>query len=208
MSRPFFIITPTVILAVAGLASASTVDRSGLAPLPTNLSARCAPLAQVPASATIIEPRISAQVSVANCMAEEAMNQLSLAPTSASIAQLDAAVEPSVALFDNVINTVDDPYWKIVANDAKRDLYVGMIVRQRNSIRGPNMAARNALEPKLAAWQNKAASANAAVADAVRAHPDVASRDPVIASISARATTQPVPAVATRESQCPNRCEQ
>jgi len=132
-------------------------------------------------------------------MAEEAMNGLTLAPTRPSIAELEASVTPSLQLYENVINNVDDPYWKMVANDAKRDLYTGMVVRQRNSIDGVNMPARNKLEPKIAPWRDVAAGANAAVADTARAHPDIAQRDPTIAAISGRSKGESPPTVATRK---------
>jgi len=195
MPRPTFVLTTAAVLAAAGL-SASAGPR--LSALPTNLSPRCAELARVPADAKIMTPRIAAQVSVANCTAEEAMNKLTLAPTDASIAQLNAAVSPSLALLDDVVTNVNDPYWKIIATDAKRDLFSSMVVRQRNSISGVNMAARDALEPKLVAWQARAASAGPSVPQLSRAHPDLASRDQVIGYIAQNATSENPSQVAMR----------
>src|SRR5215471_5690543 len=111
----------SVLFATGGLAAAAPV----LAPLPRTQPARCEPLAKLPASATIPGPALAAHVSVATCMAVIAMNEIVPAPDDASIARLNAAIAPSMALLDSVIGT-GDPYWMIVAQDAKRGLYVGM----------------------------------------------------------------------------------
>lgn len=140
---------------VAGTATAGP-SLPGLLPLPRSLPARCVPLAQVPASATIPGPALAARVSVANCLAEQALGPIAVAPDADSIARLNAAVTPAVALFENV-RAVGDAHWKAIAADAERDLYVGLIVRERSSVRHGDVAAREALEPMLAAWQDAAA---------------------------------------------------
>lgn len=195
MSR--FTISALVLCTSAGLASAAPAPPTGLAPLPTSLPPRCQPLAHVPASATIPGPTIAAHVSVANCLAEDAMNALSLSPSAASIAQLNAAVAPSLALLDGVIRT-GDPYWELVAQDAKRDLYSSMIVRVRRTLPADDASARASLEPRLTAWQASESRAETAMADLGRAHPDLARRDAVVAGIARRIPDQRKPQMATR----------
>jgi hypothetical protein len=160
------LIVSSVMLA-ATTASAGPASLPGLLPLPQQLSARCAPLAQVPASATIPGPALAARVSVANCIAEEALNALALRPDNDSIARLDGVVIPAVTLLENVRDVGGD-YWRRVAADAERDLYVGMIVRERTSVPDGDVTARNALEPMLQAWQDKAAQDAAVTAQRTR----------------------------------------
>ena len=158
-----------VVCCVTLAASSASANPSlpGLLPLPQHLSARCAPLAQVPASATIPGPALAARVSVANCIAEEALNALKLKPDDDSIARLNVVVIPAVTLLENVRDVGGD-YWRRVAADAERDLYVGMIVRERTSVPDGDVAARNALEPMLEAWQDKAAQDAAITAQRMR----------------------------------------
>lgn len=165
----------TLVLGVTA-ASAAPATVPGLAPLPASLPERCAAVAHVPPSATIPGPALSAHVSVANCLAESAMNALTLSSDDASIAALDHAVAPSLAILDNVIR-VGDPHWKVIAEDAKRDLYVGMIVRERATVPGSDVAARSTLEPKLARWQSDAQDAIAAIEQLRHANPRLAQRD-------------------------------
>lgn len=179
-----------------GIASAAPFAMNGLEALPRSLPPRCEPLARIPASAMIATPTFAAHLSVANCMAEAAMNDLKLTIDDASIARLDAAVAPAVALLDRVIQ-VGDPYWKLVAEDAKRDLYLGMIVRER-SIPGLDLVAHEALEAKLAPWQAQEEHAIVAMAKLGREHPGLAERDAVIAGVYQRIGEERVAGVAMR----------
>jgi hypothetical protein len=119
-------------------------------------------------------------------MAVVAMNELVPAPDDASIARLNAAVAPSMALLDSVIGA-GDPYWIIVAQDAKRGLYVGMLVRERASLRDADFHARDALEVKLAPWLTEASRATVAITQLGRSDPELAKRDPLVAGIVSRA---------------------
>lgn len=184
---------------LGGVASAAPLSVPGLAPLPEHLPPRCEPLARVPASATIPGPQLAAHVSVANCLAEDAMNELRLSPDAASIDRLDAAVAPSLALLDGVI-VAGDAYWKVIAEDAKRDLYVGMIVRERASIPSGDRVAHDALEPKLAPWQEDTSQAIAAIARLTREDPALSGRDPVIARAAGHGTDERTRRVAHRGS--------
>lgn len=131
-------------------------------------------------------PRPASQVSAANRMAELAMNAVANTGDDASIAKLDQAVAPSVDLLDTVIRT-GDPYWKVVAEDAKRDIYQSMIVRERVAIPGADFAGHLLLEPKLAHWQESEHEAIAAIEQIEHANPTLAKRDAVISTIIARA---------------------
>ncbi len=169
----------------ASIASATPVVVAGLPPLPQILPTRCEPLSRVPASATIPGPMIAAHISVANCLAEVAMNELIFAPNTASIEQVDGAVASAVALFDDVIR-LGEPYWTVIAQDAKRDLYLGMVIRERASLLAGDPAAHAVLESKLGPWKDDAARAQAAIASVVKANPELGQRDPVIGHAVAR----------------------
>jgi hypothetical protein len=180
---------------VASAAAAAPVP--GLAPLPRDIPASCAALAKVP-SASIPGPTLAAHVSVANCMAEVGMNAVAQTADDASIANFDRAVAPSIDIFDSVIRA-GDPYWKVVAENAKLDTYESMIVRERVSIPGSDFAAHAALEPKLVRWQEDAHETLAAIAELAHANPALAQRDPVISGVIARAVEQTrTPQMATR----------
>ncbi len=167
----------------AGLASAAPASVPGLSPLPQSMPARCADLARVPASARIPGPELAAHVSVANCAASAAMNAVAVSPDKASMARFDAAVAPSLELLDNVIR-VGDPYWQAIAEDAKRDLYQGLIVRERSSLQG-DLKSHDDLEAMLAPWQRDEQSATEAIAALAQHDPMLAQRDPVIATLVA-----------------------
>lgn len=187
MHRSLIAVIPAALLCLVEPASAAPVAR-GLSPLPSQLSTRCARLAQIPRSSEIALPVFAAHVSVANCTAEEAMNRLSLAPDDASIDRLNTAVAPSIAMLDEVISA-GSPYWKMVAEDAKRDIYVGMVVRMRSSIPDADLAKHDALEPKLARWIDEGEKSRSAVTALAGQHPEVSGRDVVVAGIVERNST-------------------
>ncbi|MGH7633487.1 MAG: hypothetical protein ACRENC_07135 [Gemmatimonadaceae bacterium] len=174
------------LLAMGGVAMASPVASPKLAPLPQALPKRCEPLAKLPASATIPGPALSAHVSVAKCMAMVAMDDIAPAPDDVAIARLNVAVAPSIVLLDSVIGA-GDPYWVLVAQDAKRGLYIGMIVRVRASLVNADSRAHDALEVRLAPWQTEASRATRAIIELDRSDPELARRDPVAAGIMSRA---------------------
>ena len=120
---------PVLVLG-SGLASAEPA--TDLPSLPGDLPAQCQPLNEIPASAQIPGPATAARISVANCVAEVAMNQLTVRPDIDSLAELGGAVAASMDMLDDVIR-IGDPYWNVIAQNAKHDLYVGMIVRTRVS---------------------------------------------------------------------------
>ncbi len=154
---------------------ASAASAAPLDPLPRAIPARCTALAHPPASATIPGPALASHISVAKCMAEVAMNATAVTADDASIAKLDAAVAPAVDVLDSVIR-VGDAHWKVVAENAKRDIYGSMIVRERVTVPGTDVAAHAALEPKLVRWQEDENEAAAAIARITHQTPQMAHR--------------------------------
>jgi hypothetical protein len=160
---------------------ASAEPATDLPALPGDLPAQCQPLAEIPASARTPGPGTAAHISVANCVAEVAMNQLTVRPDIDSLAELGAAVAASMDMLDDVIR-LGDPYWNVIAQNAKHDLYVGMIVRTRVSLDG-DVSAHEELEAELAPWRDDASRAIDAIAAIAVEDPTLAKRDAVIADI-------------------------
>lgn len=184
------------ILVTAGTAAAAPASK-GPPPLPAHLPPGCQPLAAAPPSAKVEGPILAAHLSVASCLAEHALAALTVTPDDASIAAMRQAVAPAEAILDGVI-AVGDPYWTLLAEDARRDLAVGLAVRVRTSLAGDDPAARLALEDRIAPWLADAASAAQVMAALGKAHPDLATRDPVVAGALGRSTDGPPAKVASR----------
>lgn len=123
---------------------------SPLTPLPTaELPTQCRTLAAVPPSARITGPDFAAHLSVANCLAEDAIHTVVPLADRASMASLELAMRPSLAILDDII-AHGDAHWRFLAEAAKADLYGGMVVDLRVSATTP--ALRASLEPELAPW--------------------------------------------------------
>lgn len=187
-------------LAVAQPAPSAPGARSQLRPLPiSELPERCRELATVPASALIAEPDLAAHVSVASCRAEDAMGQLALRRDMPSIAALDAAVQPSLQILDDVIEH-GTARWQLIAGVAKADLYRGMVVRMRNVVPGGN--APGNFEATLTTWLDGASRASREAADIGRREP--VGDDPVVrsalASLVASNDATPSPRASTADS--------
>lgn len=185
MSRiPFVAGIPALVLASASLAHATPVTPIGLSAMPTNLPAECRAVAEIPRSATIAGPAIAAHVSAANCMAERALSAIRAKPDAPTLSEMTSAVGTSVAMLDSV-SALGDPYWTVVAEDAKRDLYRGMIVRARNATPS-DVASRDKLEPMLSGWTANAERSEVIIAETTRTSPQLVNRDPVIAYVISR----------------------
>ncbi len=174
----------TIVCVVGATAGTSRAAGRRLEPFPANLPAKCARVAWSAPSAKTADPAIAAHVSVANCLAEEEMNHVEATGTDDSITQLEDAVQPSLEMLDHVI-ALGDPYWTMVAQDAVRDIYAGMVVRERAAF-GNDAAAIALLEPKVAPWEIASHMAAVEVEHIAKQHPELASRDPVIAKLVAR----------------------
>lgn len=180
---------PAALLALSGIANATPPPQAASS-LPPNAPARCvALLHQTPIEGGLI--------SAGNCLAEARMNETSLKADSASANALASATAPSIALFDRVI-AESNPYWSIIAEDAKRDTYQSMAVRLRRTVPLDDAITSQRVDSLVASWNDNAAASTARIVQLAATHPDVGSRDPVIAGISNRAQTEQAKQVATR----------
>jgi hypothetical protein len=157
MRHPILPVPVLLILSTASLALAGA-PISPLRPLvASDLPAACRNIALEPTSARISGPDFGTHISVANCLAEASMSKLALQPNAASIAALDAAAGPSLAILDDVIQN-GDAGWKHVAEAAKADLFMGMVVRMRSVANDPGDHLR--IERGLVAWLHGATQAS------------------------------------------------
>jgi hypothetical protein len=135
--------------------------------------------------------RYSAEMSLASCTASARLDAATLPGGDRSIAALGAAIEPSLALLDDVALS-RDPAYQILAADARGDLYVATIVRARSAERGID-------EDSLLPWQQGADNAYATASNLAMIHPGVVIGNPVVASAVQHGRRAIAPSVAVRE---------
>jgi hypothetical protein len=181
------------LITAASTAAAETASEINLSVLPD----QCRGVAQIPRSAEIVGPVLSARISAVNCAAQDIFSSVPVTDGEASVHALDAASTPLFAALDDVV-AHGSPPWKIQALYAKGDLLFGLQTRLRNSIPAITAdtsldAARaieqrhRALDPLLAPWQARALAAFAQVADIARENPPLASANPVLQYMVQRA---------------------
>lgn len=136
-------------------------------------------------------------ISAGNCLAEARMNKVHVQSSAESADALAAATAPSIAMFDRVI-AQGNPYWSMIAEDAKRDTYRSMAVRLRNSVPDQSAEGQRQVDPLVANWNDGAAQSTARIAQLASAHPDIANRDEVIAGVASRAQADEARQVAIR----------
>ena len=139
-------------------------------------------------------PRVEleAKVSIASCMAaiRLAGAQRTLVEPGPARQALDDAARPAIELLDDVIGA-GDPVASIIANSTKANIYVGMIVRLRNTVPpisattvGPALAAHDQhhaeIEPMVTPWVDRVATAYAAIDEIAEAHAPMLGNDPVV----------------------------
>jgi len=160
-----------------------------MAPLdPGSLPEPCRALAHVPQDAQITRPAMDARISVASCLAEQQLHNRSIEPTEASAQQLLEAMNPSIALYDDVI-THGNAEEQLVALHAKADLYAGMSTRLLASVapeeRGgqamTDLAEVNRVDAMTRPWRELAAASYRQVAQLGDRNPGLAQANPVVA---------------------------
>jgi hypothetical protein len=160
----------------------------------TNVPEECHANAAIPRSATTARPELAARTSVASCMATAVLRDISLADNDASIRALDEAAQPSLQMYDDVIER-GDAELQIVAQHAKADLLLGLQTRMRTTIPslgedGSVLAAaparRDRLEPRLEAWRTDAGAAFDEIALLLDENPRLHEANPVVAHVIER----------------------
>ena len=181
---------PAAILALTGIAYAAP-PAPEVPELSPNMPARCS-------AALNGSPGMSARIAAGNCIARENLKIVPVTSVDLETANnLATAVAPAIALFDNVIAS-GDPYYAMLAEDAKRDTYESMAVRLRRAARPDDVVARVQAEMLVANWLDNIALSTVRVAELAEKDPDAANRDAVISAITERATTVEATQIATR----------
>jgi hypothetical protein len=130
---------------------------------------------------------LQARISLAGCLADDAIDKLDLIDAGESIVALDAATERSVELLDEVA-AAGDPASAILAHAARGDLYVTLRIRMLSTIAAPDPtpesialhdARQQFLELQLEPWQAQARRAFERVVELAKANPALA-KNPLV----------------------------
>jgi hypothetical protein len=168
-----------------------------LAPIDlTQIPAECKPQAKQ-ALAPNLSVALSARIDLATCMADRATAPLQLCDCGDSIAAIDTAIKPAMAILDDVITNAD-PSLQVIAEHTEGKLYTGFVTRMLATLPAAAAGASEAeaslrdmrkqtLDAQLAPWREAALTSYQHVVDLARAHPELA--------------TRPATATAVRDSQ-------
>ncbi|HEU0031217.1 MAG TPA: hypothetical protein VFQ53_11330 [Kofleriaceae bacterium] len=181
-----------------------------LAPIDVStLPDACRPIAKQ-ASAPVVTQALQARVNLAGCIAEQKVGKLELLDTQESMLAIEDAIQPSLALLDEVAKAGDLPM-QVIALHARGELYTSMANRMLAAIppapQTPDGAAfretrKALLENLLAPWRGEAIAAAERVVELAKQHPELtknpmlrtalrASQDRVATKV---ATAAPAPA--------------
>lgn len=184
---------PATLLALSGIAYAAPPPPE-VPELPPNTPAECS-------QAMLKTPALSARIAAGNCLARESLKLVPVTEANLETANaLATAVAPAIALFDNVIAS-GDPYYSILAEDSKRDIYEGMAVRLRGAAQPGDRVARIQADMLVANWEDNIANSTVRIAQLAEQNPEAADRDPVVSAIAQRASAEAATQIATRGSR-------
>jgi hypothetical protein len=167
------------------------------------------------ASAQASAPQVAvpARLSLASCVAEQAVAPIALCDCGQSILDIEQAIAPAVAILDGVI-AAGSSVSQALAAHAKGELYAGFVMRMTATVPklGPNATPEEislhdmraeALAAQLAPWRDTARAAFTQVIEIAKTRPEVANNPS--AAIALRDSQQRLAAdVATREPTKPD----
>ena len=134
--------------------------------------------------------RWAAELSLASCEASARLDAAELPGGDATIASLGAAIEPSLAILDEVALS-RDPAYQILAADTRGSLYVAAMTRAR--------IAEHGLEDDVAPWNAAADAAYRSALPLAAQHPGLVISNPVVATAIEHSRAELTrPSVATR----------
>ena len=186
----------SLIVTLFALTPAVALAAPNLAPIDTSKASSCASSAQIPADAKIDKPAYEAHISFAHCAAAARLQGLAnVNDDDAGMKAVADAIEPSVAILDDVIKA-GEPQYVVIAEALKAQLWVAAAVRMRNTIPGITMTTvgepladhdrrHAALEPKIKPWLDQAAAGFERVKTAASSKPELATNPVVKAAVDA-----------------------
>lgn len=180
--------TTLLSLVLSSAAFAQAPAKPVLAPIPLDtVVEQCQPIGKQ-ANLLTVSVAQSARISLANCLADTKLAALKLLDCEESVLAVDEATKQSFEILDGVIATADD-VTKIVAAQAKAELYNAMTLRMRGTLASSGTSEsdialynvrKDLLEGLLAPWKDAAANAYETILLAVKAKPAL-EKNPVVA---------------------------
>jgi len=140
---------------------------------------QCKTIAKQAGSITL-SVALSARLSLASCIATQKLSALKLLDCEDSILAVDEATKMSLELIDGVIAGAQDDTTKIVAEQAKAELYNSMVTRMMATVPATgateseiamNAARKGILEGLVAKWKDAAAVSYEHILAIVKAKP-------------------------------------
>lgn len=136
-----------------------------------------------PAQAANRQVAVPARLSLASCMATQAVAPITLCDCGQSIVDVDQAVAPAVAILDGVISA-GGVVSQALAAHAKGELYAGFVMRLTAAVPKLSPSATpqemalhdlraQALDPQLAPWRDTARAAFTQVLELAKSHPEI-----------------------------------
>ncbi len=186
----------SLIVTLFALTPAAALAAPALSPIDTSAAPNCSGVSTIPADAKSDKPAFEAHISFAHCAASTRLAALTnVSDGDDGMKAVQGAIDPSVAVLDEVIKA-GDPQYTVIAEALKAQLWVAAAVRLRNSIPpvtpttvGEPLADHDkrhaALEPKIKPWLDQAAAGFERVKTAAGAKPDLASNPVVKAAVDA-----------------------
>jgi hypothetical protein len=147
------------------------------------------------ASAVNVVAALSARISLANCLADTKLAKLQLLDCEESILAVDEATAMSFDLLDGVIAGATDETTRIVAHQAKAELYASMVTRMMTTLPPPgttessiamHTARKGILELLVVKWKDAGAKSYEAILATVKAKPAL-EKNPVVRTAVATA---------------------
>jgi hypothetical protein len=173
------------------------------------LSAQCDALTRFPTDVSSDAPKLEAMISTAACVADARIANVEIQPTEDSVLALDAAVEPSMRLYDAVMEHGDLAH-RLLAEHAKGALYDALAVRVRAAVPPvtgrPTDAKQVAFKDRVdrtdrlvLAWLELADDAYNDVSRLAKTDPELLVRNSVLADIVYDSRLERAAAIATRD---------
>jgi len=135
---------------------------------------------------------LSARISLASCLADQNSKSLVLCDCEQSVIDVNEAIDPSLALLDEVV-LYGDPATRILARYAQGEILSGFAQRMLATVPAPLNASEEAIAlrdtrldillPLIQPWQERARAAYADVDKIARANPQLAKNPAVLAAV-------------------------
>jgi hypothetical protein len=187
----------SLIVTLFALTSSAALAAPNLSPIDGKAAPSCSAFVEVPADAKNDRPAFEQHISFAHCAASSRLAALTgIADDEAGMKAVQGAIDPSVAMLDEVIKAGGEAHYAIIAEALKAQLYVAAAVRMRNTIPGITMTTvgepladhdrrHAALEPKIKPWLDQAAGGFDRVKAAAASKPELANHLVVKAAVDA-----------------------